>query len=287
MTDEDTKEHPASPETPPPAGLVQGELVPPAPVPDEPVPTGPLPGQQPPVAPMTVDPLEPTTTITTAPPTPPGIAPVAPGMSPSPPAYPQPPNQGWAGPPPQGAANFPSQQGEWQQPGYAPGYAPAQGWAAAAPTYGTNILVALAALLLIVFGIAVAVLGAWLLTQGPALEDLIHRMRSVDLIVFKPTRDQLEAAFSASPGALMVLGLLQLLVGVFVFAHRGWARWLGVLLGVLGLLLSIVALTSALALVPGTSVQLMIAIALLIGYAFVVLTLLAGGGHFLKRYPGR
>jgi hypothetical protein len=212
-------------------------------------------------------------------------------VAPTPPAFPQPPNQGWAGPPP--AANLPS-QGQWQQPGYGapgyggqPGYAPAQAWDAAAPRYGTSVFVALAAMVLVIFGVAIALLGAWLLTQGPALSDLIQRMRSVDLIVFKPTRDQLRSAFGASPGFLMVLGVLQLLVGAFVFAHRGWARWLGFLLALLGLVLSTVALTSSLALVPGASVQLMIAIALVIGYAFVVLALLFGGGHFRRRNPGR
>jgi hypothetical protein len=92
---------------------------------------------------------------------------------------------------------------------------------------------------------------------------------------------------SASPGFLMVLGVLQLLVGVFVLGHRGWARWLGVLLGLIGLLFSIVAVTSTTALIAGASVQLIIAIAFLVGYAFVVLALIAGGGHFRKRYQGR
>jgi hypothetical protein len=232
---------------------------------------------------MTVVPLEPTTTINTAP-----VAPPAPVV----------PNPGWPGQPP-GPPNFPSAQPGSGQPGYAqpgysapgyaapPGYTPAQPWVAAAPTYSTSSFVVLAAMVLVILGVAVAVLGAWLLTQGPQLNDLIQRMRSIDLLVFKPTKDQLKAAFSASPGALIVLGVLQLLVGAFVLAHRGWARWLGLLLGLLGLLLSIVAVTSAVALVPGQSVQLIVAIVLLVGYALVVLALLAGGGHFRRRYPGR
>lgn len=249
--DEETKEHPVYPATPPP----------------------------PPAAPMAVDPLEPTTTVT----------PPAPAAPPAPPSYPQPPNQGWQGPPP-GAANLP---GQWQSPGYAqpgygaPGYPQAQPWGAAAPTYGTSVFVALAAMLLVIVGVVLAVLGAWLLTQGPALTDLVQRLRSVDLVVFKPTRDQLRAVVSASPGTLMVFGVLQLLIGAFVLRHRSWARWLGILVAVLGLLLSVVALTSTMALIPGTSVQLIVAGALLVAYAIVFLALIAGGGHFRARYPGR
>lgn len=262
--DEETKEHPVYPD---------------ARAPVEPIPAGPQPAV-PLAAPPAVDPLEPTTTINVVPPSPAGITPTLP-------TYPQSPNQGWAGPPP-GAANLPSGQPGYGQAEYgAPGYPAGPTWGAAAPTYRTSVFVALAAMLLVIMGVVLAVLGAWLLTQGPALTDLVQRVRSVDLVVFKPTRDTIRSVVSASPGSLMVLGVLQLLVGVFVLGHRSWARWLGLVLGLLGLLFSIVALTSTMALVPGTSVQLIVAIAFLIAYAFVVLALIAGGGHFRARHSRR
>jgi hypothetical protein len=269
--DEETKEHPVFPDAAPPL-----EPAPPSPRAPEQPPAAPAPA-----APGAVDPLEQTTTINVSAP-----SPTAPAV---PPSYPQPPNAGWQGPPP-GAANLP---GQWQSPGYgqpgygAPGDSAAQAWAAAAPTYRTSFLVALAAMLLVIMGIMLAVLGAWLFTQGPALSDLVQRLRRVDLVVFKPTRDQLRAAISASPGTLMVFGVLQLLIGAFVLGHRSWARWLGVLLALLGLMFSIVALTSTMALIPGTSVQLIVASAFLVAYVFVVLVLVAGGGHFRPRHPGR
>lgn len=273
--DEETKEHPVYPVAPPPGEPIQGDLVPPAPVVAEPIPAEPAPAPPALGEPMAVDPLEPTTTVNVA--------------LPAAPAYPQPPHQGWQGPP-SGAANLP---GQWQspsygQPGYGapPAYPAAQPYGAAAPTYGTSVFVALAAMLLVIMGVVLAVLGAWLLTQGPALGDLVQRLRSVDLVVFQPTRYQLRTVVSASPGALMVLGVLQLLVGAFLLGHRSWARWLGVLLALLGLLFSIVAVTSTMALAPGASVQLIVAIAFLVSYAFVVLALVAGGGHFRARHAG-
>lgn len=268
--DEETKEHPVYPDSPP--------AVEPAPI-DSPA------ADAAPAAPL-VDPLERTTTIPVGGP----ATPAYPQPQPQPPAYPQAPTQGWPGQPP-GAANLP---GQWQPTGYGqPGYGAqaghpqAQTHGAGAPTYGTSVFVALAAMLMVIMGVALVVLGAWLLTQGPALSDLVQRLRSVDLVVFKPTRETLRSMVSASPGALMVLGVLQLLIGAFVLGHRRWARWLGVLLGLVGVLFSLVALTSTMALIPGASVQLIIAIAFLIGYAFVVLALIAGGGHFRARYQGR
>ena len=49
----------------------------------------------------------------------------------------------------------------------------------------------------------------------------------------------------------------------------------------------LVAHVHAMALAPGASVQLMVAVMLLVGYAFVLLALIAGGSHFRKNYPGR
>jgi hypothetical protein len=210
------------------------------------------------------------------------------------PGQPPMPGQGW----PQGVAGYPAQQqGQWQQPGYGappgygpPGYGAAPGWAAAqpwgAPVYKTSVLVALAGLLLIIFGLAVALLGGWTLTQGPELGRFI---RDNDVAIFgtQIQRDTLKAILEPMPGILMVLGVLQLLVGAVILAHRGWARWLGAVLALLGLLVGVVALSAVLALVPGVSVQLGIAAVLLLGYAYILLALIAGGGHFRVRAPGR
>ena len=271
--DEDTKEHPAYPEPAAPA------------MPDTAMPGA----QQPPAFPH--DPLQPTTTINTIPPT----------------AYPQPPGSGWPGQvAPQGYP--PQPPGQWQQPGYgaspgygqpgygqpgygqpgpgaAPGWTPAaQQWPAAAPTYRTSVLVALAGLVLIIFGVAVVVLGAWTLTLG---SDLRRFISDNDIAIFgrQVDHETLRAIISPMPGVLMVLGVLQLLVGAVILAHRNWARWLGVLLALLGLIVSVIALSAVLALVPGMSVQLIVASVLLVSYAFVVLALTAGGAHFTAQHP--
>ncbi|MEP7360878.1 MAG: hypothetical protein ABI744_04790 [Chloroflexota bacterium] len=260
--DEETKEHPIYPEpanpTTPPTGM-PGEVQPP----------GPFPG----------GPLQPPTTVNRVPPTPPSMAPINPGG----PSFPQPSGPGWQG------------QNQWQQPAYGapaygqPGNAEAPGWAPTqpqgAPFYRTSVMVALAALLLIIFGLALAAFGGWTLTLGP---DFTRFIRDNDIAIFgrQIDRDTLRTVMQPMPGILMVVGVLELLVGAVILAHRSWARWLGVLLALLGLVVSVVVLGAVLALVPGTSVQLVVAVALLIGYGFILLALIAGGGHFRKRYPG-
>ena len=257
-----------------------------------------------PTTPAGPPPMAPVGTPVGGPPPAPMAQPGGPPQQFQQPAQPYPPSQpyqapagGWQGPPPAGPAGWQQQQqpgwpqqpppGQWQQP--PPYAAPPPGWApqpaqwGAQPQQKTSTLVVLAGLVLIVFGLLVAVLGGWTLTQGPEIGRFI---RDNDIAIFgrQIDRDTLRAVLSPMPGILMVIGVLQLLVGAVVFTHRGWSRWLGVLLALLGLLVSVVAVSGALALVPGVSIQLMIAAVLLLGYAYIVLALIAGGSHFRARY---
>jgi hypothetical protein len=86
------------------------------------------------------------------------------------------------------------------------------------------------------------------------------------------------------PITLLIDGILMVIVGAGIFAHKSWARWLGVLQSLAGLLVAIFAVSAAFAL-AGTSVALIVSVILLLGFAFVLLALLAGGSHFTARYP--
>ena len=316
--DEDTKEHPVYPPPPEPAAT---EGAPEPPATDGPAESGP-PADAPPADAPTAAPaariMEQPVEAPLAPPAPaPWQPPQAPVQQPA-----EPPTQQWQQPlvPPPAAppspqpwqqqpagwqAQQPQQQPQqWQgpPPGYAPpppGYAPPPGgygapppgWAGqpqqqwVGPQYSTSALVALAALVLVAFGILIAVIGAWSLTQGPEISRFI---RDNDIAVFgtQIDRETMRAILTPMPGVLMVIGLLQLIVGAGVFAHKGWGRALGVLLSILGVLVGIFAVSTALALAPGVSVPMLIAIVLLLGYAFVLLALMAGGSHFRARYQG-
>jgi Na+-transporting NADH:ubiquinone oxidoreductase subunit NqrB len=186
------------------------------------------------------------------------------------------------------------QQG-YQQPGYPQqtGY-PQQGFPQAYPaayygqqqqqgsTYSTMFLGAFAGFLLLVFGLVDIVGGAWLYTQGRELANLIERT-TVNLFGTTLDKQTLRTLLGPLPPVMIVIGLLEVLTGAFIIAHRSWARWLGILLSLIGLLVGIASISFAIALAPGSSIQLIGAIAVLIGYAFILLALFAGGGHFKRR----
>ena len=85
----------------------------------------------------------------------------------------------------------------------------------------------------------------------------------------------------------MVLGALQLLCGVGVMAHKSWGRWLGFLLALFGLIVTIFAVSIAYALGGGFTLPVIIGVVLLVGYVLIVLTLLAAGRHFRRKSPAR
>jgi hypothetical protein len=182
--------------------------------------------------------------------------------------------------PQQGYGQQPYPQQPYAQPPYPGAYAAPQTYAG--PEYGTSPLAAFAGQLLVVFGVGVALIGAWALTQGPEIGRFI---RDNDIAIFgtQLDRETLRSILSPMPGVLMVIGLLQLIAGVGVLAHKGWGRALGILLGILGLLVSVFAVSTALALAPGLSVPMLVAATLLIGYAVILLALFAGGSHFRRR----
>jgi len=140
--------------------------------------------------------------------------------------------------------------------------------------------------LLVLFGIGVIALGLIALTQG---SDIDRFIRNNDIAIFgsRLSRDTLRSALTPSPGILFVLGALQLLSGVGVMAHRSWGRWLGFLLALLGLIVSIFAVSIAFALAGGFTLPVIIGVVLLIGYVLIILALIAGGSHFRRRYQTR
>lgn len=144
-------------------------------------------------------------------------------------------------------------------------------------------MAAVAGLVLVIFGIGVAVLGAFGFTQGAEIGRFIVN-NEIGLFGNPVSRDTMRSVLSVTPAALVVSGLLMLIAGAGVFAHKSWARWLGILLALVGLLVAIFAVSIAFAL-AGSSVALIVSVILLIGFAFALFGLLVGGSHFSARYP--
>ncbi len=201
-------------------------------------------------------------------------------------APPPPPQQNWQQPQQQAQQQWPQQpQPPYQQPygqpnPYAQPYA--QPYPATLAGFRTSPLAVFAGLLLLVFGIGVIAIGVFAITQG---EDLARFIRDHDVAIFgsQITRDTLRTVLSPSPGVLIVLGVLQILSGIGVMAHKSWARWLGFLLALLGLLVTVYAVSIGLAVAAGFTLAVIIGVVLLVGYVLIVVALLGGGSHFHRR----
>lgn len=88
-------------------------------------------------------------------------------------------------------------------------------------------------------------------------------------------------------GILLVFGILHIVAAIGVFVHKSWARWTGVVLAVLGLMLGLLMLLGSTNAPTATSGDLIVVIVWLVAYGAALIGLVAGGEHFQPRYPGR
>lgn len=131
----------------------------------------------------------------------------------------------------------------------------------------------LAGLVLVVVGLLVTLVGGFLtffggrLFQSPFATD---------------TPDGISGGFNITGAVILVIGILPLLSGIFVWAHRSWARYLGLILGALGVLIGIAGFVGGTG--PTTSQQLGLGagVVILAASAFVLVGLTTGGRHFRK-----
>ena len=87
-----------------------------------------------------------------------------------------------------------------------------------------------------------------------------------------------EAALVLAFGTVLVVGVLHLLSGVGLLMHKSWARAIGIVLALLGTLFSAAGVLYAAT--PNTIPPAAIVPA---AYAFTLLALILGGGHFVRR----
>lgn len=225
--------------------------------------------------------------------------PPQPPQSPQPPAYPP----AYAQPQPPQQPGYPPAYQAPPQPGYPPAYQPpyqqapyqsapgwgqpqAAGWAPGPESYqyGSSIMAILAGIVLVIFGLIVTAVGAIAVIGGQTI---------VNLFGTGAQGDALRSAVTIIAVIILVIGILHLLSGIFTFAHRSWARWVGVILGALGVLFGIASVLGGTG--PRTSTvingqtvttdpqsALVTGAVILIAYAIVVLGLIMGGKHFRK-----
>ncbi|HWH23921.1 MAG TPA: hypothetical protein VNW68_03395 [Candidatus Limnocylindria bacterium] len=156
-------------------------------------------------------------------------------------------------------------------------------WREPAPP-ATSAIVVAAAIVLFLLGSIAAAAGVVGLVFGAVADDLLARyaaeLPDVDIgrlraILAGPARGVMVVGFAS----ILVIGLLHLVATIGLLLHRTWARVLGLVVGLFGVLLG----AGGLALPIGR--EPFIASAVVLGcYAFVVIALIVGGSHFARRY---
>ena len=133
------------------------------------------------------------------------------------------------------------------------------------------------------------VLGA-LLTLGGAAMALVAAAGSAFIETLDPTWAEIG---SAAATILAVMALLILAIGVFemitavgLFIHKSWARWAGIVISVIGILLGLLLVVTAYE-PPADPGFGAFALAFTAAHAFTAAALGAGGEHFERGYVRR
>jgi hypothetical protein len=145
--------------------------------------------------------------------------------------------------------------------------------------YQASGFVALGAIVLLLFGLVLAVVGAAGLVAGDGLVAWL-RQGAAALDVSLPPKQLLNQAIGVMAAVALTVGLLHVLGALGVLAHRNWARWLGATVALLGTLVTTLGLYTAVsansATVSVPTEALVIAVVVAALYAYSLLALLFG-----------
>jgi len=99
--------------------------------------------------------------------------------------------------------------------------------------------------------------------------------------------DAIAAVIVGAAAILLVIGILEMIASIGVFVHKGWARWVGIVVGTIGLVLGFLVLIGSFLPPGGNSGDLVFSLLWLGAHGFVVAALAAAGEHFQPAYPRR
>ncbi|MDP8904313.1 MAG: hypothetical protein M3N29_03195 [Chloroflexota bacterium] len=205
-----------------------------------------------------------------------GWGPPPPSAGPPPPGYPQ--SSPWQQSPPSHEPNY--QQPGWQQPAQS-GWQSQQAWGQPAHTgparYATSPLALLAGLALLLLGLLWTGLAVLILANSELVQAQLER----EILLNPELRDRADVAvgfFYGVVGFFLIVGLLKLLAALGVFLHKTWGRLLGIVLAILGLLITLAIVTAS----PDA-----LTLGVLVAYIVALVGLFAGGSHFRRQYAPR
>jgi hypothetical protein len=182
-------------------------------------------------------------------------------------------------PPPWNTPPAPPSPQQWDQqsPPPPPGWGqPQPGWGAPPPSYGpeTSVAVVLAGVALLLYGLLWLLFGAGLL-----LLRNVNELPGAENVDLSPYRD----AFTVIGLTVLVIGLLHVISAIFIWAHRAWARYLGLVLAVLGSLFFVFGLLGLASNTGADPQSQLTGLVFFLFYPLSVIALAMGGRHFRPR----
>jgi protein-S-isoprenylcysteine O-methyltransferase Ste14 len=147
------------------------------------------------------------------------------------------------------------------------------------------VLAIIAGIPLLLWGLVWTIGGAVVLVFRSLLDQLVDTSIA-DGTITAANGNTLRDIVVVVAVVVLIIGILQLLAAIGIWAHKGWGRWLGIIFGVLGTLFGLAALVGVRA-TPGVSgsrsSDLGSALFILVPYAFVLIAMVIGGAHFRTR----
>lgn len=145
---------------------------------------------------------------------------------------------------------------------------------------GESRWAAFAGLMLLVLGLPITVFGVVLMAQGLAYDDRGNMGYGTLALVIG--------------AVLVVIAIVHITVGTFIWRHHPWARYAGIVVGLLGAMLAAIVLLTAFNPVYQSGLQGELiqvgpnVMSIVIGlsffpYVFAVIGLVLGGDHFRRR----
>jgi hypothetical protein len=141
--------------------------------------------------------------------------------------------------------------------------------------------VVLAGIFLLVVGLLTLGMGG-LLLLGSALVAGAEGSADLETVVGGELAGAFAGMFAVIGLIALVWGLLEIVGAIGMFAHRGWGRAIGLVVGVLGLLLWGLSLLSALGGGADAGSSIAFTGALAAGYGLTVFALVTGSAHFRR-----
>ena len=150
----------------------------------------------------------------------------------------------------------------------------------AKPVYGSSTLVNIA-------GVVLLILGA-LFTVGGLLFVLVAMAGSAFIGSIDPTWEELGSAAAVVVAVMafiiLAIGITELVTSIGLFVHKSWARWTGVVISVIGILLGLFMVMAAYE-PPADGGLAAFALVWTAAHAFTAAALAAGGEHFERAQP--